>query len=46
MGLGVAFVPAQEKPAGGIQWAKDLPSAMAQSAAAGRPVIACFTFDT
>ena len=36
----------QEKPAGGIQWAKDLPSAMAQSAQDGRPVLTYFTFDT
>jgi hypothetical protein len=37
---------AQEKPAGGIEWAKDLASAMAQSAVDGRPVITYFTFDT
>jgi hypothetical protein len=42
----VALVSAQEKPAGGIQWAKDLASGMAQSAADGRPVITYFTFDT
>jgi len=46
LSLGAIIAGAQEKPAAGIQWAEDLPSAMARSAVDGRPVIAYFTFDT